>query len=157
MGKVFIILRFLKSLKRASIFYNFHNLKSMHYAIIGDKAHIDKDEKDRIRKNNFVDNYMKCILPNMAKISKAIKVFQPDNIWILIFYNVIILGLTIFTAFYEMILSSFNGFDDIEIITPSYEIFRKVAGTIFFLEILIRFNTGTYREGIIIFARDVIF
>lgn len=56
-----------------------------------------------------------------------------------------------------MILSSFNGFDGIEIVTPTYEHFRKIACSIFFVEILIRFNTGIYREGITIFQREIIF
>lgn len=90
-------------------------------------------------------------------MTKSIKVFQPDNILILIFFNVIILSLTILTAFYEMIISSFNGYDDIKIVSPDYLAFRKVVAAIFFLEIGIRFNTGTYSEGIIIFSRDVIF
>lgn len=108
----------------------------MHYSIIADKSYIDKDDKDGAR-NKLVNSYVKGIQENFQKLSNSIKVFQPDNIWILIFFNVIILGLTIVTAFYEMILSSFNG---IEIVTPEYEAFRKVAGIIFFIEILIRFK-----------------
>lgn len=128
----------------------------MHFSIIGDKSFINKNEKEWIR-NKLMDSYIKGILPNIQKFSQSIKVFQPDNILILLFFNVLVLSLTIIIAFYEMILSSFNGFDGVEILTPGYEIFRKFSSSIFFLEIIIRFNTGAYREGITIFDRQTIF
>ncbi|KAL4482674.1 hypothetical protein ABPG73_021334 [Tetrahymena malaccensis] len=157
LGKVLIILRFMKQLKRSSIYYNFHNLKLMHYQMIGDKANIDKDEKDRLRSNNILNQCQKFIIPVMKKVSSAIKVYQPDNIWLLVFYDVIILGLTILTAFFELIISSFNNFQGYEIVTPSYVILRNVCGAIYLIEILIRMNTAIYKEGIIIISRESIF
>ncbi|EAS00821.2 cyclic nucleotide-binding domain protein (macronuclear) [Tetrahymena thermophila SB210] len=157
LGKVLIILRFMKQLKRSSIYYNFHNLKLMHYQMIGDKANIDKDEKDRLRNNTILNKCQKFIIPVMKKFSSAIKVYQPDNIWLLVFYDVIILGLTILTAFFELIISSFNGFQGYEIVTPGYQILRNVCGALYLIEILIRMNTAIYKEGIIIFSRESIF
>ncbi|KAL4499085.1 hypothetical protein ABPG72_016987 [Tetrahymena utriculariae] len=157
LGKVLIILRFMKQLKRSSNYYNFHNLKLMHHQMIGDKANIDKEEKDRLRNNNILNKCQKFFIPLVKKISSTIKVYQPDNIWLLVFYDVVILGLTILTAFFELIVSSFNGFQGYEIVTPGYKILRNVCGTLYLIEILIRMNTAIYKEGIIIFSRESIF
>ena len=56
-----------------------------------------------------------------------------------------------------MVLSSFDGANGESLFTETYENLRIAAGIVLCIEICMRLNTGTYKEGVAIYNRSAIF
>lgn len=93
------------------------NLSRMHFAIIGDKSYVDKDEESP---KKSITSFWKSLIKTLGKVGERIEVIAPDNMWIMIFNNVVILCLTIVTAFSETIMCSFNDMDGEKILSDEY-------------------------------------
>lgn len=55
-----------------------------------------------------------------------------------------------------MVLSSFDGANGETLYTNTYENLRLAAGIVLCVEICMRLNTGTYKEGVAIYNRSAI-
>lgn len=148
MGRVRMLNRFIQALKASSNLHNWSKMTAVHFNIIGDKSHVMAGESSRIGCGYFLP-FFENSMEILRRISR-LGVLGADNVIVLIFYNAIVFSLSILTAFSELIVSSF------EIQSNEYALFRKMAGFTFLLEVLVRFNTATYQEGVPMFSREAI-
>ena len=154
-SKLFLTKKFMRSLRNATVFRNPTWLRNFHFQIINDLSFIGHSFDFERKGNKFISWIINLFIQFLNQLLNEKGVLNPSNINY-VFFEFILLILTIVCLIIIPIDLGFS-IDFLNNMIPYFHYFvKRLALFLFFVDILLNFNTAYYEKGELIKKRSMI-